>query len=162
VIVDLILLGLLALAAINGWRTGAIAMLLSIAVLIIAGIGASMFAARAGEVLNVGPAWVHPLVGFLFVFLVVLIAGSWMKRIFTPKHGILRGFDGVAGAVLGFIRGVLVLSLILAVFGLFHLPPRSTTEKSVVYSALLQTSGVLIGVLKPYIHTPRSKEQVPV
>ncbi len=158
-IVDLVILVLLALAAFNGWRSGAIAMVLSVAVLLLAGIGATMFAGRAGELLSIGSAWLHPIVGFLFVFIILMIAGSWIGRVIKPKHGILRGFDGMAGAVLGFVRGVLVLSLICAVFKLIHLPPERTTEKSVLYPELLKTSGVLIGVLRPYIHSAPDNQQ---
>ena len=159
---DIILLALLALATIAGWRSGAIAMVLSVAVLVAAGIGAMLLALPVGEAFRIGPGWVHPIIGFLFSFIVLMIAGSWVKHFFTPKHGILRKFDGALGALLGFIRGALILSLLMGVFKLMHFPPERTTQRSSVYSVLIETSGFFFRVLRPYIHISSSREQITV
>ena len=88
-----------------------------------------------------------------------MIAGGWIKRLFSPKRGVLRGFDGIAGAILAFARGVLVLAILLALLKVVHLPPSNTTEKSVLYPELLKTSGVVIGVLRPFIHTSSTNDR---
>ena len=161
-IVDIILLVLLALAAFNGWRSGAVAMVLAIVVLIAAVLLASAFSDRVGGLLGIGPTWARPVIGFAFGFLVLMIAGSWIKHFFSPKTGILRGFDGMAGAALGLIRGFLVLSFLIGIFSLFHLPPESTTDKSRVYPVLLKTSGILVGALRPYIHTSKPNSSISI
>jgi uncharacterized membrane protein required for colicin V production len=153
-ILDIILIVLLALAAIGGWRSGAIAMLVSIALLIVATIVASMLALKVGGMLHVGPNWSWPIVGFIFTFLILMIAGSWAKRLIRPKHGLLRGMDGIAGALLGLLRGVVLLGLFLALFQLVHLPPDNITANSVLYPLLIKAATLLIAVLKPYLHAP--------
>ena len=152
-IFDLVVLVLLLLAAISGWRSGLVAMLLSLVILILAVLGASAFADSVGNILKIGPLWSRPVIGFIVTFIVLMIVGGWFKRLVSPRRGILRGFDGAAGAVLGFARAVLVLSIILGLFKLVHLPPERVTEKSVSYPIFLKTSTVVIDVLKPYIHT---------
>jgi uncharacterized membrane protein required for colicin V production len=154
VILDIILLVLLVLAAIGGWRSGAMAMLVSVVVLVVASVAASMLAMKVGGTLHVGPSWTWPIIGFLLTFIVLLIAGSWVKRLIRPKEGLLRGLDGIAGAVLGLLRGVVILGLLLALFQLVHLPPDKITEHSILYPLLIKAATMLIAVLKPYIHAP--------
>ena len=79
-ILDIILLVVLGLATIGGWRSGAVAMFVSVIVLIGAAIVASVLAVKVGGMLHVGPDWGWPVVGFIFTFIVLLIAGSWLKR----------------------------------------------------------------------------------
>jgi uncharacterized membrane protein required for colicin V production len=154
VTIDIILLVLLVLSVIGGWRSGAISMLLSIVVLIAAAFGASMLADQVGNILKVGPMWSRPVVGFVFSFIVLLIIGGFIKRLIRPKHGILRGLDGIAGAFFGLIRGAIIVGMLLAFLNFFHLPPEHTTEHSRIYPVLLKTSTIFIAVLKPYIHAP--------
>jgi uncharacterized membrane protein required for colicin V production len=153
-VLDLILVVLLALAAIGGWRSGAMTMLISMVLLVVATIAASMLAMKVGGMLHVGPNWAWPVVGFIFTFLVLMIAGSWAKRLIKPKNGLLRGMDGIAGACLGLIRGVVILGLFLALFQLVHLPPDTFTTDSVLYPLLLKAATLVITVLRPYIHAP--------
>ena len=149
---DLILLVLLLLSAWKGWRSGALSMLLSVAILILAAIFASELAHRVGDVVRVGSEWFRPIVGFAISFLVLLIAGNWLTRLIRPKHGFLRGLDGLVGGVLGLLRGALLLGLLLALIALVHLPPERTTQDSTLYPILLEFAGTIFGVLKPYIH----------
>ncbi len=142
------------LAAIGGWRSGAMTMLVSVVVLAVAAIAASMLAMKVGGTLHVGPNWTWPVIGFLLTFLLLLIAGSWVKRLIRPKDGLLRGMDGIAGALLGLLRGVVILGLLFALFQLVHLPPDKITSGSILYPLLLKAATLLIAVLKPYIHAP--------
>jgi uncharacterized membrane protein required for colicin V production len=159
VILDIIIAILLLLAIIGGWRSGAIAMLLALVVLVLAGMGASALAAPIGHALKIGPMWARPVIGFILTFLVLIFLGGWIRRAFSPRRGILRGFDGIAGAVLGFIRAAFILGILLALFALIHLPPERITEKSALYQPLLKTSTVAIGVLRPYIHASVANER---
>ena len=159
-VLDIILVVLLALSVIIGWRSGAMAMLISVVVLFGAAIAASVFAVRVGGFIHIGPNWSWPIVGFIFTFIVLMIAGSWIKRLIKPKHGLLRGMDGIAGAFLGLIRGVVVIGLLLAIFQLVHLPPEAVAVRSVLYTLLIKAATFVIAVLKPYIHAPVSPRTI--
>ncbi len=147
-VLDIILVVLLALSVISGWRSGAMAMLLSVVILFVAAIASSVFAARVGGLIHIGPNWSWPIVGFIFSFIVLMIAGSWIKRIVKPKRGILRGLDGAAGAFLGLIRGVVIVGLLLALFQLVHLPPDKVTDGSMLYPSLLKAAAFLLAKLQ--------------
>lgn len=151
-ILDIILIVLLFLSALGGWRSGAFAMLVSIALLIAALLLASAFATRVGALLHLGPTWAWPVIGFFLTFLVLIILGGWIRGFFRPKHGLLRGIDGFFGAILGFARGVLILGLLLALLQLTHLPPEHFTEHSHLYPLLLRLTTFFISVLRPYLH----------
>lgn len=161
-VLDLILLVLLLLSAYSGWRSGAMAMLLSVVVLIVAVVVSSMLGGRVGTVLHIGPNWLWPIIGFLLTFIVLLIAGSWVKRLIKPKTGLLRSLDGLAGAVLGIIRALVILGMILALFQLVHLPPTNVVVSSMLYPLFIKTAGLLIGVLRPYLHTSTGMGDVEV
>lgn len=153
-ILDIIIIVLLLLSALGGWRSGAFAMLVSIALLVVSLLVASAFATKVGGLLHLGPAWAWPVIGFFLTFLVLMILGGWVKGFLRPKHGLLRGLDGLLGAVLGLARGALVLGIVLALFQLIHFPPEHITEHSRLYPILLNLTTMFIAVLRPYLHIP--------
>jgi Colicin V production protein len=127
-------------------------MLISIVLLVVATIAASILAMKVGGMLHVGPNWAWPVVGFIFTFLLLMIAGSWAKRVIRPKNGLLRGMDGIAGALLGLVRAVVILGLFLALFHHVNLPPDKFTSGSVLYPLLLKAATLVIGLIRPYLH----------
>lgn len=153
-ILDIILIILLALSALGGWRSGAFAMLVSIALLVVALLAASALAPKVGGLLHLGPTWAWPVIGFFLTFLLLMIVGGWVKGFLRPKHGLLRGLDGLLGAVLGLARGALILGIVLALFQLIHLPPEHLIEHSHLYPLLLKLTTMFIAVLRPYLHVP--------
>ncbi|HET6401781.1 MAG TPA: CvpA family protein [Candidatus Kapabacteria bacterium] len=153
-ILDIILIILLALSALGGWRSGAFAMLVSIALLVVALLAASALAQKVGGLLHLGPTWAWPVIGFFLTFLLLMIVGGWVKGFLRPKHGLLRGLDGLLGAVLGLARGALILGIVLALFQLIHLPPEHLIEHSHLYPLLLKLTTMFIAVLRPYLHVP--------
>ncbi|MEO6940717.1 MAG: CvpA family protein [Candidatus Kapaibacterium sp.] len=151
-ILDLILLFILAWAAYNGWRSGAISMLLSVVILIAAALIASRFGGTVGAMLGVGQQYLRPVIGFFFLLIVLLILGNFIKRMVRPKQGLLRGFDGALGAILALVRGVFILSLIFVVLRIVHMPPESVTKSSSLYEPVLKVSSTILGVLRPLVN----------
>ncbi len=147
-----IVLGLLILwGAWGGWRSGFLGMLLSVVILIAAAVIASLFAVQAGELLHLGQVFARPVIGFFFLFILLLVAGSMVKRAVKPKAGISKGLDSVLGACLGGLRTALVLSFLLILLRLISLPPATATQHSIFYKPVLACSTLFVGVLKPLI-----------
>ncbi len=147
-----IVLGLAILwGAWGGYRTGFLGMLLSIVILIAAAFIASLFATQAGELLHLGPAYGRPVVGFFFLFILLLVAGSLIKRAVKPKSGISKGIDQALGACLGALRSALILSFVLVLLRLVSLPTESAVTHSMLYKPVLECSTMVVGVLKPLI-----------
>ncbi len=154
---DIIFLVLLCLSALGGWKSGALSMLASVVVLVASLLLASALATKVGDFLHWGPHWAWPVIGFFLSFLILMIAGGWLKNLFRPKHGLLRSIDGLLGAILGLARGTLLLGLMLALLLLLHLPPESMTQHSHLYPLLLKVASIFITVLRPYLHVPGSQ-----
>lgn len=148
-VLDLIFLGMLALAMLNGWRSGAVIMILSLVGLIVAGLLASHYGGAIGDALGVGPSALHPIIGFLIAFLVLTAVFRLIRIGLKPRGGLLRGIDGIVGLLLGLLRGIFVLSIILLLLQLIHFPPQKYTEQSRAYPWLLKASAQIIHVLKP-------------
>jgi uncharacterized membrane protein required for colicin V production len=147
-----VVLGLAILwGAWGGWRSGFLGMLLSVVILIGAAFVASLFATQAGELLHLGQAFARPVIGFFFLFILLLVAGSLIKRAVKPKSGISKGLDSGLGACLGGLRTALVLSFLLILLRLINLPPDSSTEHSIFYKPVLACSTIFVSVLKPII-----------
>lgn len=152
-IFDLVLVLILLAAAVNGWRLGAMSMILSIVVLAAAIFLAIEYAGKIGDLLHIGPDSLRPAIGFIFTFIVVMILGGWIRHLVRPKVGLLRGLDGILGASLGFLRGTAVLAIILGLLSLIHFPPTSWSEHSHLYPLLLRASGWIstkIGLTSPW------------
>lgn len=151
---DIVLVILLALAALKGWRAGFLAMLIGLAVLVVAGLLGAAFGGAFGEALGISSSYLRPVLGFVLVFAIVLAIGSALKKFIRPRRGVLRGMDGVLGAGLGVIRAAFILSVCLVILRLFHLPSESTRESSILYPIVLKTSTSVINVLRPYARLP--------
>jgi membrane protein required for colicin V production len=137
--VDFILLGLLALGAISGYRTGLIIEVIAIVALVLGIVGGI-------ELLHVGmdllASWYNgfgpllPIFAFLLIFVVIMILvnllGRILKRVvdWTP----LGVFDNIGGAALGLLKWALGLSIVLWIFsGLGIDLPESMMNNSTVY-----------------------------
>ena len=153
-ILDIILIALLFLGALGGWRSGAISMLVSIVVIVAALLIASAVALKVGTLVHLGPTWAWPIIGFFLTFIILMILGGWIRGVFRPKRGLLRSVDGLLGAALGFARAALILGIVLALLQLIHLPPEHFTERSHLYPWLINLTSFCISALRPYLHVP--------
>jgi len=66
--------------------------------------------------------WVADAAGFLIIFLAVMLLAGMAGRItrWAVKEAGLRWFDRVLGAAFGFVRGVLVIAVVLLVVASFE------------------------------------------
>jgi uncharacterized membrane protein required for colicin V production len=148
---DIVLAFLLLISLWKGWKSGALSMLLSVVLLVVAGVVASSLATPVGNALRIGPSYSRPVIGFFFTFIAFLIAGGFLRRLIKPKQGVLRGIDGLLGAALGLLRGVLVLSFVLLLLKVVNLPPKSMREGSRLYAPIVGIAPSFISVLKPLV-----------
>jgi membrane protein required for colicin V production len=119
--IDIILLILLLLAAIGGFKNGFITELASLAGLILGIWGAFEFSDLTSDVLvkNFNVHWEHlKLFSLIITFIVIailvhIVAGVVNKMVEAAMLGIL---NRLAGLVFGIIKSVLVLSVVLVVF----------------------------------------------
>lgn len=147
-----IILGLILLAgAWGGWRSGAISMLLSVVILVGAAYLASVFASQAGDILKIGPVYSRAVVGFFFLFVLMLIVGSFIRRSIKPKSGLSKNADQILGGLLGLLRSAVLLSFALIILRMVNLPSDAATQHSIFYRPLMSCASSIATMLKPYM-----------
>ncbi|WP_028788932.1 CvpA family protein [Terrimonas ferruginea] len=140
-LIDIILLILLTGAVIRGLRQGLLVGVFSFIALIVglaAAVKLSAVVARhAGEVVTVSERWL-PVLSFLVVFIVVVLAVRWGARLLqTAVEGVALGWVNKLGGVLFFAAiYVLVFSILLFYAERLHILQPAAMEKSVSYPFL--------------------------
>jgi membrane protein required for colicin V production len=152
---DIIILLALLFAVYRGWSKGLISVILSIVFLVLAMYGAGLLGGWVGDVLNISPAYLSRILGFMIAFAALYFIGRVIKDRIKPKSGILGGVDKLAGAALGLVRGLLVLSIALVFFRVIHLPPESMRSSSRLYPHVVSIAPSLVKLLRPITSSDR-------
>lgn len=155
--VDIVLLILIGLGAIEGYRKGLLMTIMGLAgfVLgIILGVyfmePVSKYLAGHVEELN----FAFPVISFLIVFgitvALVSIAGWMMKSM--AKMVLLGGLDSMGGAILGIVKSAFFISLFLWLANLFDLQmPKDWSAKSEYLGYVEPLAPAVIWVLEPVV-----------
>jgi uncharacterized membrane protein required for colicin V production len=129
---DLILVGFVAGLTFGGWRTGFLHRLAGLAFAAISFVAGAYLRGPFGDLLhgifpNI-PADYAELLGYAFAFPIILavihvVAYPFLK----DKHmsGMTRELDKALGAIMGFIEGVLILSILVVIFDTYFGTPES-------------------------------------
>jgi membrane protein required for colicin V production len=146
---DVIIVLVLAFALFRGWRKGLVSVILSLVFLVLALFGAGALGGMVGEALNIRPPYLSTVVGFMIAFATLLFVGKIIREKIKPKEGVLGGMDKIAGASLGLLRGLIVLSIALVFFRVIHLPPESMRASSSLYPHVVSIAPSLVKMLRP-------------
>lgn len=117
---DIVIVIVVALAAIIGWRKGVVTTVLGIVILAVGIVLGLIFKGQVGAlILGSDPlnqsSW-DEIVGFLVVFAVVIIIGKFVKRMFAGfiEDLDLSDVDRMLGLVFGvFLGGLLIVVLVI-------------------------------------------------
>jgi membrane protein required for colicin V production len=148
-ILDIIIIALLALAAYRGWTKGAISLIASLIILIAAILLATAFGSDFGKMIGAGNSVMRPVLGFFILFVLLFLAGQFLKKFLTPKRGFLGRINNFFGLILGIVRAVLVLGLLFALLRIFEIPSAKTVSESKTYPIVLKSSSLIVSQLKP-------------
>lgn len=119
-IVDIIVLSVVLLSLVFGGFRGLVKEALSLAFWVIAAVLASMFSIQAGQTVFgtlISSPVLQRVAGFLLVFVVTVFVGGLVSNGISKlmsKAG-LGGVDRALGALFGIIRGVVIVTLVVAV-----------------------------------------------
>lgn len=93
----------------------------------------------------VNSPWAAEIAGFLTIFLVVLLLGSWVGK--TARWAVqevgLRWFDRVLGGLFGFLKGLLVCTVVVVALAAFN-PSGPYIQASRMAPFMLVTGKALI------------------
>lgn len=157
-VLDIILIILLIIAAVSGWRKGIIVQACGIAGLVLGILFAMRFSRRIGVWLNIGPE-LSPVVGFIIILVVSIIVLSLIGYLFKKVFH-LTGFgiiDRIGGLALSVLKIGLLLSVLTGFFAKindsYHWVNPEEINGSVVYKPLRAVTDAVF----PYIITVKDK-----
>lgn len=155
--IDIILVILLALAAISGFRKGLVVELASLAALILGIWGAVEFSYITSEFLveNFDWQWDHlNIASFIITFVVIVIlvhiVGSTVNKLVET---VMLGFvNKLAGLIFGILKSALILSIILVVFDKIDEDMNILSEDTKAESRMYEPIRNLAPTIFPFIN----------
>lgn len=155
---DIILIVLLLIAAVNGWRKGIITQACGIAGLILGIMFAIRFSRRVGDWLNVGDDFA-PVLGFIVILLVSIVVlalvGYLFKKVFH-----LTGFgiiDRIGGLAVGVVKIGLLLSILIGFFIRMNDNYHWVDPKEITDSAVYKPLQAMTDAIFPYLIEAKDK-----
>lgn len=144
--IDIILIVLLGIGTYRGFQTGLLMQLLGIIAFFLAIIGGFHLmywgTELLGEHLN-GYESILPIISFVIIFIVIIVTinliGKGLKAVLNMT--ILGSFDNITGAIVGFFKWALVLSILIWVAGTFGLFPLEEYYEDTIILPLVASIG---------------------
>ncbi len=142
-ILDIIIVVILLIAAITGWRSGLTQQLFSIAGLIVGLILANRYGVWAGSLVGLSAEWAS-VVGFIIVLIVAMVTtallGKALKSLF---HFIGLGVvDNLLGVALSCIKYLVIMAIVFILLTpintTLEIIPQSTLNSSIGYSRIMK------------------------
>lgn len=136
---DYVIIGVLTVAFILGFKDGLIRKLIGLAGVIIGIILAVKLAAPLGAL--VSPLFDNEksfaqIAAGLFVFIIVILLASIIKRIVHPHDKVNKMVNQVLGGVIGILQIAFFLSAALYLLGIFNVPEKKAQNQSLLYSSI--------------------------
>jgi uncharacterized membrane protein required for colicin V production len=161
-IADAIVLAVVGILAVHGWRRGFIGSLIGIAGLIAAVWAGARFAVPIAERL-VPNMTVHTsyALAFLTVFVGVAVAVSVVGKLASVllRAVVLSPINSLAGAALGAVKGVIVVALVTALLALLPIThgAYATLSRARTVQLSVKITGTAVRAVEPYVSEPMSR-----
>lgn len=144
---DFVIALIVTIPAFSGFRRGFLRKLLGIAGLIIGFILAVRFYRPVSDFLSntfkLGQA-TSIVLGFLAIIAVVFSLSAWAATFFANKMNPATNFiDKLAGAIFGFVQGVLISSILVFNLTYLDIPSKDVRDSSVFYSRVYPAAPAL-------------------
>lgn len=138
--IDLLIIGVIALSALTGLFRGVVKEIIALIIWILAVWIAYQYSPRFSSLLKnyIHDPTAQTVVVFILIVLVVLILGAIINGIigFVLKKSGLGVIDKILGMVFGFVRGVFIVSVVLATVKMTSLPYEQYVKKSSMCAAV--------------------------
>lgn len=153
--VDLAIIGVIALSVITGLIRGFVKELVALCVWIIAIWVAFHYSSSIDPWLQkyIQDKTIRTIAAFVLLLIATLLVGGIVNALlsFILKRSGLSGTDRMLGMVFGFIRGVFIVALILAVVKLTALPYKQYAGQSQLYSKFDPVVDWICGFMPDFI-----------
>lgn len=161
-ILDIILIAGIAFSVLVGFLRGFIREILSILCWVIAfwvaytflSFGESLFEQHL-------PEGIRTIAGFIVIFIITLlivsIVSAILYRLFSATG--ITGTDRTLGGLFGFLRAVLIVSVIVALVGATTLPRSDWWQQSALIRYFVPISDMIIDILPPSVRSRLGNDQ---
>lgn len=159
IILDIIVLVVLLIGFILGYKDGFIRKLIGLIGLAIAIYLAVLFASPLGRLIESALGiefYLAQIIGGAVVFLVVMIIIAILKRVVHPFDKVNNLFNQILGGVVGVIQVLFFLSAVFIIMKIFDLPSEKTAQSSFIYLPVYKVIPTTIDYLQEY--TPDSRK----
>jgi len=141
-LVDLILLSLLFIFSINGFRKGIVIEIASLLSFFIGIIGGIKFSQFASDIINSFFSWnptVTKIIAFIIVFIVCVRITTLAAKIITKalKLALLGFINRILGALFGAFKGAVILGFLIFLFGNFIIQYITTVPEEYLNNSTL-------------------------
>lgn len=158
--VDLAIIGVIALSVITGLIRGFVKELVALCVWVIAIWVAYHYSQSIDPWLQkyIQDKTIRMIAAFILLLIATLIAGGIVNSLlsFVLKRSGLSGTDRMLGMVFGFVRGVFIVALILAVIKMTALPFKEYASQSQLYSRFDPVVDWICGFMPDFIKQAKS------
>ena len=132
---DLIALGIVLISTFAALMRGVVTELASLAAWVVAFLGAKWFTPYVAPIAlaSVEPASLQHTITFILLFFLLLAIQHFLRAFLTQiiKAIGLNGVNKLLGGVFGFIRGVLIVTILVLICSLTSLPQKEEWRESV-------------------------------
>jgi uncharacterized membrane protein required for colicin V production len=150
---DLVILVFVALLTFLGFRKGFLRKVLGIAGLIFGFILAIRFYDLVSNLflkLTDANESLMRIIAFLFIIAAVYSLAIWIARFMTNINPSLSKIDKMAGAILGFVEGLLITSILLVNLSFINYPDVKIRETSALYTRVYSIAPFLFDKIISY------------
>lgn len=172
--IDYILIIIIFIGFILGYKDGLVRKLIGLAGLILAIYLAVTYADRIGEQLTPifnNESYLAKIIGGFIIFLATILIVSIIKRLVHPVDKVNKFFNQLLGGIAGALQIIFFASIFLLFLNVFDIPTKENKDGSLLYSSIYGVTPSIMdlivgsnfkaeGFIKDYINS-QNEEEVP-
>lgn len=158
---DIIILLFLLVSFIVGFKDGFVRKLIGTLSFILALYLSVTLSGYAGKVLSRSlgtEIYFSELAGGFSVFLLIMVAGAFLKRAVHPFEKLNNLLNRIIGGVVGLIQVAYFLSAVLFLANIFGVPSRQAQARSILYNRIAPVLPATVEYLSRY--SPKAKDTI--
>ncbi|MES2366679.1 MAG: CvpA family protein [Pseudomonadota bacterium] len=148
---DFVVIAIIVLSVLIGLMRGAVKEILSLAAWVLAFLAAKAFATTAAGIMPhfISNPALRYLAGFLLIFIVVMALAMLLSLLLSEslKALGLGPIDRILGVAFGFLRGVVIVTILVLIAGLTQLP-KTDVWRQAAFSGAFETLAIMV---KPWL-----------
>jgi membrane protein required for colicin V production len=160
-VLDYIVLAMLAIGFILGFKDGFVRKIIGVLGFIIAAFLAIKFAGALGKVIESALGiefYLAEIIGGVALFLFIVVIFSMIKRVVHPFDKVNNLVNQIIGGVVGIIQVLFFLSALFLLLNVFNQPSPKVTSKSFFHEKITGIIPSVISLVK--IYTPETKKMI--